>query len=441
MIQSENQNVPQVRMLHEGLPEPTKGNSLAIASLVLGILAAVLCWIPFLGLLALPFGALGLLLGVIALLVAIVGRSSGLAFSLAGIGTSLGAIFLSFSITSAASKAISDAMEAEAGPVAQASTPVGTTAGAPIQPAHSRAGTADVPPSAPDKKEAEWVMAPTPVQLGGVEVKVVSAKVAPVALRGPTGEGRSEESQLILTIEVTNTKQNRKIDYRTWAGGDVSFDRDFAMLKDNFKNNYKRITFGIFDRPIGRVVSESIYPGKNLRDVLVFEAPLDNVEYLDLDMPGKNVNEDGIFKIRIPATMIGESGGISQRRAPTKSDGVDAGPEKGVSVAEAGFPSIEGVWQEGPEENRIRVTVKQNAETFTATCTYRDREHGEISWRMTGTISREGEIQGNLVHTKAPRGWLNQTRTGRFSPTTGVITGYAVFPGGKHAFEWKHLEN
>ena len=48
---------------------------MAIASLVLGILAALICWVPFLGLLAVPVGLLGLLFGVIAIvLVAAAGR-------------------------------------------------------------------------------------------------------------------------------------------------------------------------------------------------------------------------------------------------------------------------------------------------------------------------------------------------------------------------------
>jgi len=164
-------------------------------------------------------------------------------------------------------------MKTEAGPVAQASKPVKASPRAPAQPAPTQPEPEVAPQPAPEKNETEWVVAPTPVRLGDVEVKVVSAKVAPVALKGPTGEGQSEEPQLILTIGVSNSNRNRKIDYRTWAGADVSFEQDSATLEDNFENIYKRITFGIFDRPVGRVVSDSIYPGKSLTDVLIFEAP------------------------------------------------------------------------------------------------------------------------------------------------------------------------
>lgn len=112
--------------------------------------------------------------------------------------------------------------------------------------------------------------------------------------------------------------------------------------------------------------------------------------------------------------------------------------ELAVIKAEAGFPSIAGLWQEGPEENGIRVTVTQRRERFTAKCKYQHKEHGEIRWRMTGTISKDGEIEGKLTHTEAPRGWvINQTRTGKFSAIDGTISGHATMQGDEHDFQWK----
>jgi hypothetical protein len=191
------------------------------------------------------------------------------------------------------------------------------------------------------------------------------------------------------------------------------------------------------------VVSDSIYPGKSLTDVLVFEAPLENIEGLDLDMPGKNVGKNGLIKIRIPAAMIQRLEKTPEVYTRTKQDDLAAATETESAALKAkpGFPSIAGVWQEGPEKNRIRVTVTQNTDKFTATCTYQDKEHRKISWRMTGTISKEGEIKGSLVHTKAPRGWLSQTRTGKFSATDGTITGHATSQGVGHDFEWKRVDN
>jgi hypothetical protein len=105
-----------------------------------------------------------------------------------------------------------------------------------------------------------------------------------------------------------------------------------------------------------------------------------------------------------------------------------------------GFPLIAGAWQDGPAENKIRVVIAQQRDKFTATCTYISKEHGEISWRMTGTVTKDGELKGILTHTKSPPGWEGQTRTGKFSATDGTIVGRAEFKGGGHDFEWKLIK-
>ena len=110
VVQADSRHAAPVQMVQVDLHKPKKGNALAVAALVQGISAALICWIPFLGLVALPVCVLGFLLGVGGLLIAIVGRRSGLAASIAGTGISLGAIVLSFAITGATSKAILDSM-------------------------------------------------------------------------------------------------------------------------------------------------------------------------------------------------------------------------------------------------------------------------------------------------------------------------------------------
>ena len=108
--------------------------------------------------------------------------------------------------------------------------------------------------------------------------------------------------------------------------------------------------------------------------------------------------------------------------------------------AKVGTPSIAGVWQEGDPANGIRVNITQNANKFTATCKYKHKEAGEIHWKMTGTITKKGEIKGELVHTKSP-GFLSQTRTGTYSPSDGTISGLAEWKTGEHTFEWKLIED
>ena len=52
-------------------------NGLGITSLMLGILAALMCWSPFLPEVAILLAVLGIIVGAIGLLIALIGRKSG----------------------------------------------------------------------------------------------------------------------------------------------------------------------------------------------------------------------------------------------------------------------------------------------------------------------------------------------------------------------------
>ncbi len=56
------------------------------------------------------------------------------------------------------------------------------------------------------------------------------------------------------------------------------------------------------------------------------------------------------------------------------------------------LPNITGVWWNGVEgEGRQEMTVVQKGKEFTATCGYRHPQNGEIRWRLTGTVSKDGQ--------------------------------------------------
>ena len=57
---------------------------LGIASLVLGIIACLFCWIPFLGLFVIPLAAIGLLLALVGLIMASVNKKTGFVFPISG---------------------------------------------------------------------------------------------------------------------------------------------------------------------------------------------------------------------------------------------------------------------------------------------------------------------------------------------------------------------
>lgn len=162
----------------------------------------------------------------------------------------------------------------------------------------------------------------------------------------------------------------------------------------------------------------------------------------------KAFDEDGVLPKTAPASVVQkpaaalkvmEAAYTDAVKAYTKAkkDDLAAAVEKELAdiKAKGGFPSIAGVWRDGPKESKVLVTITQKAEHFVADATYQHPEHGEIRWRMTGTVSRDGTIKGMLVHTKSPPNWESQARTGKLK-NGDTITGTAEFKGGSHDFVW-----
>jgi hypothetical protein len=253
---------------------PRRSSSLGIVSLVLGIVAFLFCWIPLVGILSIPLSALGLLLGAIGLLVAVHRRGSGIGYPIGGAAVCGLALAIG---------------------IAQA-----TVIAAPLFVASELAERAKA-----ISDPAAWVSANQPLKIGDVQVRVVSATVGKIRMKGSLADGyESADSYLKLVIEVSNSSQDRKLDFASWMGSDFSISRDYASVRDNHNNLYKRIDFGFTTRAEGQIDRESLYPGKSVRDVLVFEPPIRNVEYLRLELPAKNFGEDGMIRFQIPAEMI-----------------------------------------------------------------------------------------------------------------------------------------
>lgn len=254
---------------------PRRSSSLGIVSLVLGIVAFLFCWIPLVGILSVPLSALGLLLGAIGLLVALFRRGSGIGFPIGG--TAVCGLALAIGIAQTAVVAA---------------------------PSFSRARElAERVKAASDP--AAWAPANRPLKFGDVQLRVVSATVGRIQMKGSLSDGyESADSYLKLVLEVSNSSQDRKLDFASWMGSDFAISRDYASVRDNHNNIYKRIDFGFSTRAEGQIDRESLYPGKSVRDVLVFEPPIRNVEYLRLELPAKNFGGDGMIRFEIPAEMI-----------------------------------------------------------------------------------------------------------------------------------------
>lgn len=142
-----------------------------------------------------------------------------------------------------------------------------------------------------------------PKQVSEVVVTVLDVGIKQIGVKTfGDKEQWSKEVHLRVKISIRNTSKTKKIDYRPWGIERISVVSDRAKLTDNFGNRYGMVTFGISARPNGAVEStESIYPETELTDVLVFEKPVKNCEYLTLELPLSNAGEKGSVQLKIDA--------------------------------------------------------------------------------------------------------------------------------------------
>ncbi|MCK4342810.1 MAG: ABC transporter permease [Phycisphaerae bacterium] len=91
---------------------PRRTSSLGVVSLILGVVAFLLCWIPLVGMLSIPLSALGLLLGAIGLLVALMRRGSGIGYPIGGGAVSGLALAIGIAQVAAVGSAVSGVAEA-----------------------------------------------------------------------------------------------------------------------------------------------------------------------------------------------------------------------------------------------------------------------------------------------------------------------------------------
>ncbi|MFH0772616.1 MAG: hypothetical protein V1933_08365 [Candidatus Omnitrophota bacterium] len=272
---------------------------LGIAALVMGIIACLFCWIPFLGLLAIPLALIGILLAFAGFIMAIVNKKTGFVFPISGGLVCLLSVFIAFAITGGCANIVSETVK-KGERTNQTVVPTNPVQG--LVPG-SLLKTENQPPLPP---AVEWTKASNAVQQGDVQVQIKVLKVGKALLKDIFGDSQeSTDDLLVITLDISNISTGKKINFSTWQGEDFNFGRDFASLTDDNSNVYKRINFGPTSRPVGGVDKESIYPGKVVTDLLVFEKPVDTVKWLHLELPAENFGGDGMIRFEIPASMIG----------------------------------------------------------------------------------------------------------------------------------------
>ncbi len=273
-------------------------NSLGIASLVVAVLSFFICWIPGVGVLV---SGLAMFLGLVGIVVSFLRKGEGIGFPIAGAGLAAISLTLSFVVTKAVlTPAINKVIAASE----KVKTENAANGVAKDEKQNANNQMPDIEPAKePAKTENDLIDAEVKVGVvGDVNIKIISAELDFVT--GKTiKEFKSKEKLLKITVEVSNFNPNRKVEFEGWGKHSFSFANN-ASLKDNFKNSYKIVDFGLGSRIDGQVKGGSIYPEKPLTDLLIFEAPLGNMEYLVLELPNKNFGEKGTTKFKIPLSML-----------------------------------------------------------------------------------------------------------------------------------------
>jgi hypothetical protein len=238
-----------------------------------------------LGLLGLPLAFLGGVLAFIGVIIALASKGRGILLPGLALLFSGFSVFVSIGISSMVANDISEAVE-ESNRIAIESNQV---------------------LGVPGGEATEWAYADTPVRQGDVQVSIdaVSLGNVPVVNSITSSESVSNSTLLGVRLSLFNESTQKKLEYSSWNGKDYSFERDFATLQDNFGNVYKRVSFGFGEEVVGSIESDSLYPGTSVSDVLVFESPIPNIEFLELELPAGNFGGTGMIRFRIKPESIG----------------------------------------------------------------------------------------------------------------------------------------
>lgn len=301
--------------VHVSVQQPSQvTNSLGVGSIVLGILAFLICWIPVVGLIGLPLSLLGVVLAGVGCVMAAMRGGTGVGYPIAGMAVSGLAAAVTLTITfvlGSAAVETAKVIEKAAKKAEQRANDRASNAVA------AKAATPGASPSAENAKDADsakgprWVGGDQPATIGNVTYTVQATEIGQVSLTKLGRATASSEELLRIEIGLANNTKNRKLNFISYDNARIALlGFDSPRLKDNFDNTYKRIDFGFGTQPTGQVdQTDSIYPQKSITEVLVFETPLETATSLYLTLPAEYViDETGLVRFEIPANLIRRAG-------------------------------------------------------------------------------------------------------------------------------------
>ena len=145
-------------------------------------------------------------------------------------------------------------------------------------------------------------------------VSITTAPLVPAPGTAPLvpvpGKKPPMDKYLIVQLRLSNVGVERKYDYSGWGqwGSDSA-----ATLRDTKGKVFKLKRFDGTWVDQGQIGSTSIFPGKAVDDILIFEAPplKDIPTRLRLELPAAALGNEGNFIFEIPGKTISIPGGVA----------------------------------------------------------------------------------------------------------------------------------
>src|SRR6266496_1401504 len=245
---------------------------LGIAALALGILSCLFCWIPLLGLLAVPLAFIGLLLAFAGIVIASINRKTGFCFPISGAIVCILSIFITCAVTGVISAVVKRGRRTNQ---------------------ESQSQSYDQGKKQSATQQTDWSRS-LAVKQGNVKVIVSGVRTGPVRFKDALGNPQTtQEGFFQISLLVTNLSATKKVDFETWQG--------VANLQDNNQNKYKQVNIEAGWWSKDRV---SIHLRKEHLDTIVFEIPVENINWLHLELPADNFGGSGMLRFEIPMNEI-----------------------------------------------------------------------------------------------------------------------------------------
>jgi hypothetical protein len=160
--------------------------------------------------------------------------------------------------------------------------------------------------AAPRAAEAsDWIDAGSAVvQAGDFWLRVTSVTVDHVKIQDGQGPRLTPEKYLIIRLQIANIGAARKIDYEGWVQPSADEGKHRPKLRDNAGRAYAQRSLGQGVHVVGQTGGGSVFPGKHLDEVLIYDAPPGRIDGLQLELPASAVGLEGVFRFQIPRSMI-----------------------------------------------------------------------------------------------------------------------------------------